>query len=54
MGGAGSILGSGLGGGVYLSSDGTACFDLFTSVNIADNSASAAFNDVFGVFTICP
>jgi hypothetical protein len=49
----GGIAGQGVGGGVYLASGGVVCFDLFTSLNVTANTASASDNDVFGVFTIC-
>jgi hypothetical protein len=38
----------------YLRSSRIVFFDLFTSSNVFQNSASTSFNDVFGVFTICP
>jgi len=53
-GGTGGTAGSGIGGGFYLTADGTACRDSFTSTNTFGNFASTTFNDVFGIFTICP
>lgn len=57
IGGAAGTLGSpgnGFGGGFYLTSDGVACWDSFTSVSTSGNFASTGFPDVFGTFTICP
>jgi hypothetical protein len=51
--GSGGSAGQGIGGGVYFAAGGTACLDLFTSLNITGNTASTSNNDVFGVFTIC-
>jgi hypothetical protein len=51
--GSGGSAGQGIGGGVYFATGGTACLDLFTSLNITGNTASTSTNDVFGLFAIC-
>jgi hypothetical protein len=51
--GSDGSAGQGMGGGAYFAPGGTACLDLFTSLNITGNTASTSDNDIFGVFTIC-
>jgi hypothetical protein len=51
--GSGGSDGQGIGGGVYFATGGTACLDLFTSLNITGNFASTSNYDLFGVFNIC-
>jgi hypothetical protein len=50
--GSGGSSGQGIGGGVYFTTGGIVCLDLFTSLDLDGNTSSTS-NDVFGVFTIC-
>jgi hypothetical protein len=50
----GGTAGLGEGGGLYLDSGGIVCLDVFTSKHVSGNTASTSYDDVFGVFTICP
>jgi hypothetical protein len=49
----GGAAGVGQGGGLYLTSGGTACLDAFTRDHAKHNHASTSDDDIFGIFSIC-
>ena len=45
--------GAGEGGGLYINSLASVCLDAFTLVHVANNTASTAYPDIYGPYTLC-